>query len=139
MEKITEEMAEKVICALYGIPDNQKYLNKDAIKNKKDWLRDAGLLAPAEIAYEKARRLRRDMEASAGYYLYRQEKEMADAYEQDHTENVAEIDRLKAEKWTDEDMKNACRHGYLCGKENDGNGLPWDDYIAARRAAKGKE
>ena len=132
--------------------------------------------SPSETAYEKARRLRRDMEASAGYYLYRQEKEMADAYEQDHAENVekiaelqakidkmhmeesrtyleglaldlekanAEIDRLNRGSWTDEDMHAAYNNGY-CHASYDDNPVGeepiyYRDWLADRRAAKGKE
>jgi hypothetical protein len=105
-------------------------------------------ISPAETALEKARRLWDEIDPILNKkYPWgkfdEQIIEMHSAYEEDHDQLTAEIDRLKRDAWTDEDLwwvsfetiaiyaKNG---GWINGAHEELRGI-----ISARRAAKAKE
>jgi hypothetical protein len=93
MEKLSEEMANELLKDVNG-PDEAK----ERIKERWRFL---GYLAPVETLYEKAWRLRKAHEED---YDKQGETEVFDACEDAVTALLAEIDRLKREAWTDEEV-----------------------------------
>ena len=126
MEKLSEEMFEKLEQVIADTISSERMAAK--IMRGLD---EAGIFAPTDTPYEKARRLWEELYAPYDACLVKSIKDdVIDPL-------LAEIDRRDREAWSDQDMISF--GSFCCGKALNGEDVDMKEELAARRAAKAKE
>ena len=127
MEKLSEEMFEKLEQVIADTISSEKMAAK--IMRGLD---EAGIFAPTDTPYEKARRLWEELYAPYDACLVKSIKDdVIDPL-------LAEIDRRDREAWTNDEVYDYANYRKDCYRDEVPFNLP-AVWLSARRAAKAKE